>query len=114
MELSVLALLPILLVGVATLVYAFAVAPSTTSVHERLRNSFTCMGVIVAYMVQPTMVQRVAELLACVELGQDQFFLHGDLTVQCGSAEHRTLLLCLGLPILVVYVLSEFLFSCNC
>ena len=67
------------------------------------------IGTITLFLLQPTLVKKFALLFSCTIMGSDSIahsLLLGDLSIQCYSSEHWTLLLGLGLPLFVLYVLG--------
>ena len=63
------------------------------------------VGTVALFLLQPTLVKQFALLFSCRKLGADNrdIFLQEKLEVRCYTAEHWTLALGLGLPLLVLY-----------
>ena len=64
--------------------------------------------VVVFFLLQPTLTKRTMLLFSCVSLGAgaNDYFLAADLSTRCWTSEHLLLVLCLGVPMLVVYALG--------
>ena len=60
------------------------------------------------YLLQPTLVNRFALVLSCVQLGASpqDVFLSQDLTVPCWQRQHIFYICTLGLPLLLLYVVG--------
>ena len=62
--------------------------------------------VVIAFLFQPTLTDRTLAVFACVELGRGQFYMAENLSVQCWSSQHLWLVACLGVPMLLLYVVG--------
>lgn len=66
------------------------------------------VAVISLFLLQPSLVKQFALLFSCTSLGAEDtgLFLLENLSIQCYSQAHWRLLLGLGLPLLVLFVLG--------
>jgi hypothetical protein len=67
------------------------------------------VSVVMFYCIQPSSTYRAALLMSCVQLGpqSDDYFLSSDLSIRCWtSSEHLFLLIVLGIPMILVYVIA--------
>ncbi len=60
------------------------------------------------FLLQPTLVNRFALVLSCVQLGASpqDVFLSQDLTIPCWQRQHIFYICTLGLPLLLLYVVG--------
>ncbi len=60
------------------------------------------------YLLQPTLVNRFALVLSCVQLGASPqaVYLSQDLTIPCWQRQHIFYICTLGLPLLLLYVVG--------
>ena len=65
-------------------------------------------AVVLLFLLQPSLVQQFALLFSCTRLGSadDNLFLTENLSVQCSSTQHFAMLLSLGLPLFLLYVIG--------
>ena len=72
------------------------------------RNTSVGGAVITLFFLQPTLVKQFALLFSCTRLGsaEGHLFLTQNLLVQCGSGQHWGMILGLGLPLLLLYVIG--------
>ena len=76
---------------------------------QEIKSSVIGVTVVLMFILQPFLTARTAELLACVRLGPqpDDLFLARDLNVRCWvSTQHQLMLIFLGVPMFVVYVVG--------
>lgn len=66
------------------------------------------VAVVVLYLLQSTLTQRTMLLFSCISLGAgaDDYFLSSDLSLRCWTGIHLKLVVCLGIPMLLLYVLG--------
>ena len=93
----------------------FASAPvlvlSLMWVYLRLKKDTSLVRtttVVVFFLLQPTLTKRTMLLFSCIRLGSgaEDFFLTADLATRCWSGEHMTLVLLVGTPMLLFYMLG--------
>ena len=60
------------------------------------------------YLLQPTLVNRFALVLSCVQMGasKQDVFLSQDLSIACWQEQHLFYIWTLGLPLLLLYVVG--------
>jgi hypothetical protein len=66
------------------------------------------VGTVLLFLLQPTLVNRFALVLSCVRMGSspDDMYLAENLDLRCWKEDHMKLLLGLGLPLLLLYVVG--------
>lgn len=119
LESVVYGLFPILLVGLVFIIFrirdqCYRMArgvsqdPSPAASSESSKDDATAVAAVVLFLLQPSLVNRFALVFSCVQMGKhlDQLYLSEDLSLQCWSTEHVTLILALGLPMFVLYVIG--------
>ena len=66
------------------------------------------VAVVTLFMLQPAQVKQFAEIFSCIELGAEGtgLYLRRNLNIQCYSGQHWVLMLGLGLPLLLGFVIG--------
>jgi hypothetical protein len=96
-----------LLAAVGTLLYVRCAEADHMKPLQLTLSLSKCSLVIILFLFQPTLTQRAAQLLSCVQLGpaENDWFLAGDLSVRCWvSSQHNMILWTLGLFMFAAYV----------
>ena len=72
------------------------------------KSSATGVAVVALFLLQPTLVKQFSVLFSCERMGAaaGDLFLKEDLEVRCYTPEHWAIILSLGLPLLVCYVIG--------
>jgi len=75
---------------------------------QRSVSSSIGVATTMLYLLQPTLVNRFALVLSCVQLGTSPqaVFLSQDLTIPCWQRQHIFYICTLGLPLLLLYVVG--------
>jgi hypothetical protein len=109
---AIYALAPVVLVGLALLCSWLRLMCSTKSsdaADARLpswKQASIGLAVVLMFFLQPILTFQTAAFFSCVQLGQNKFFLAGDLTIECYTRSHIRLLLYLALPMGLFYVIG--------
>ena len=71
------------------------------------KDQFILSLVILMYLLYPTLCKQVFRLFTCVEIGGlNKWYLSTDLQVECWMGYHQTMVLLLGIPQLIVYIIG--------
>jgi len=107
---------PFALIGVTALVSYVSASRSVSSrqdvdVYSALevaKSSAVGVAVVTLFLLQPTLVKQFAVLFSCSQMGaaSGDIFLKENLEVRCYTPEHWVIILSLGLPLLICYVIG--------
>ena len=78
---------------------------AAVSIDPDPKDQFILSCVILLYLLYPTLCKQVFRLFTCVDIG-NKWYLSADLQVECFLGKHLTMVLLLGVPQLLVYIVG--------
>ena len=94
-----------IVMGIIVSVVLFVYGHSQSKGHDTTRDGVIGSILIGLTLMYPTLVKRGALLFACRSIGGEQF-LDEALDVACYGPSHVTLIISLGLPSILLYILG--------
>ena len=70
------------------------------------KDQFILSVIVQLYLLYPTICQQIFRLFTCVEIGEGSWYLSADLQVECFHEIHLSMVLFLGIPQILVYILG--------
>ena len=102
-KMFMMALTPILLCVVISIVLGMIALATRTSLNDFKRN-LVASNVVILFLILPTLIDSGLALFQCIEIDTGDFRVNADLNIVWYSVEHILWWLMLSIPILVVWV----------
>jgi hypothetical protein len=79
------------------------------SFETTLQDKIIVMATVVCFILYPTIARKIFQSFACLSGlmdGDSNWYLHSDLDISCTSPSHIAFIICVCIPVIIVYVIG--------